>query len=191
MNRGRPIGLEVAARDLEPANAMTKSLLVAPGPNSRDVFIVRGERVMLDSVVAEAFGTETKRVNEAVSRNPEKFTPAHTFRLSEEEADALRSQIATSNLGRGGRRYLPYVFTEHGAVMAANVLNSPRAVAMSVHVVRAFVRLREMIASHKRFAKRLDELEARYDRQFKVVFDAIRELMSPPERNSKRRIGFV
>jgi hypothetical protein len=103
----------------------------------------------------------------------------------------LRSQIATSNLGRGGRRYLPYVFTEHGAVMAANVLNSPRAVAMSVHVVRAFVRLREMIASHKRFAKRLDELEARYDRQFKVVFDAIRGLMTPPEPKPRRRMGFV
>jgi hypothetical protein len=86
---------------------------------------------------------------------------------------------------------LPYVFTEHGAVMAANVLNSPRAVAMSVHVVRASVRLREMIASHKRFAKRLDELEARYDRQFKVVFDAIRGLMTPPEPKPRRRMGFV
>jgi hypothetical protein len=86
---------------------------------------------------------------------------------------------------------LPYVFTEHGALMAANVLNSPRAVAMSVHVVRAFVRLREMIASHKGFAKRLDELEARYDRQFKVVFDAIRGLMTPPEPKPRRKIGFV
>ena len=145
MNRGRPIGFEVAARDLEPANAMTKSLLAAPGPNSRDVFIVRGERVMLDSVVAEAFGTETKRVNEAVSRNPEKFTPAHTFRLSEEEADALRSQTATSNPGRGGARYVPHVFTVKGVARLATVLNTPAALRATDLIIDTFLTVHEQL----------------------------------------------
>ena len=123
---------------------------------------------------------------ESIERFPEDFC----FQLTAEESAGLRSQFATSKRvgGRGGRRYRALAFTEHGAIMAANVLSSPRAVEMSVHVVRAFVRLREILASHKELAKRLDELEARYDGQFKVVFDAIRQLMSPAEPQPRRKI---
>ena len=143
--------------------------------------------------LAELYGVPTKRLNEQVRRNAERFPEDFCFQLMAEESAALRSQYATSNRvgGRGGRRYLALAFTEHGVIIAANVLNSPRAVEMSVHVLRAFVRLREMLASHKELAKRLDELKARYDGQFKVVFDAIREPMSPLEPQPKRKIGFV
>jgi hypothetical protein len=112
------------------------------------------------------------------------------FHLSSEEFDILRSQFATSRLKHGGRRYLPYVFTEHGALMAASVLNSQRAIEISIYVVRTFIKLREMIASHKDLSRRLDEMEKKYDGQFNVVFDAIRELMIPPEED-KRKIGFL
>jgi phage regulator Rha-like protein len=111
------------------------------------------------------------------------------FQLSIQEVRNLRSQNATSRSRHGGRRYLPYAFTEHGAIMAANVLNTHRAIELSVYVVRAFVRLREMIASNKELSRRLDELEKQYDSKFKVVFDAIRELMTPPPA-PHRRIGF-
>lgn len=158
------------------------------------IVVVRGQRVILDADLAELYGVPTRRLNEQVRRNAERFPEDFCFQLSADEAAVLRSQIATSSSeghGWGGRRYLPYAFTEHGAIMAANVLNSPRAVAMSVQVVRTFVRLREVIASHKDLAKRLGELEAKYDKQFKVVFDAIRALMAPPEAKPKRKIGFV
>jgi phage regulator Rha-like protein len=111
------------------------------------------------------------------------------FQLSEEEAQVLRSQFVTSKAGRGGRRFRPYAFTEHGAVMLANVLKSRRAVQASIQVVRAFVRLREILAAHKDLARKLAELERKYDAQFKVVFDAIRQLMSPPP-SRRRTIGF-
>jgi len=154
---------------------------------------VRGQKVLIDADLAELYGVPTKRLNEQVRRNAGRFPEDFCFQLTAEESAALRSQFATSNSvgGRGGRRYPALAFTEHGAIMAANVMNSPRAVEMSVHVVRAFVRLREMLASHKELAKRLDELEARYDGQFKVVFDAIRQLMSPLEPQPRRKIGFV
>ena len=144
---------------------------------------------MLGVDLAELYGVLTWRLNEQVKRNQGRFPIDFVFQLTTEENDALTSQIARSKTGRGGRRTLPYAFTEHGAIMAAMVLNSPRAVEMSVHVVRAFVRLREMIASNKELAKRLDELEKKYDSQFKVVFHAIRQLMTPP-MVPHRRIGF-
>ncbi len=158
----------------------------------RRILLIRGHRVMLDADLAELYGVPTKRLNEQVKRNTERFPEDFMFRLTRGETEALKSQIATSKGGRGGQRYRPYAFTEHGAIMAANVLNSPRAVAMSVLVVRAFVRLRAILASHKELARRLDELERRYDSQFKAVFDAIRELMEPleAEEPSKERIGF-
>jgi phage regulator Rha-like protein len=146
---------------------------------------------MLDTDLSKLYATTTKRLNEQVKRNRDRFPSDFMFQLSKEEWDSLRSQTATSKKGRGGRRVPPYAFTEHGAIMAANVLNSPRAVEMSVHVVRAFVRLREVIASHQELVKRVDDLEARYDEQFKEVFDAIRQLMAPPEAKPKRKIGFV
>jgi hypothetical protein len=120
------------------------------------------------------------------------------FQLTRKESDhlkdyfdsvALRSQSVTSNGGRGGRRYLPLAFTEQGVAMLSSVLHSPRAVQVNIAIMRAFVKLREMLASHRDLARRLDEMESRYDAQFKVIFDAIRELMTPPDK-PHRRIGF-
>ena len=143
---------------------------------------------MLDSDLAELYGVETKRLNEQVRRNPNRFPPDFMFQLTAGEWESLRSQFAT--LKRGAhRKYLPYVFTEHGALMLANVLNSERAAQTSVQVVRAFVRLRQMLTSNAELARKLAALENKYDAQFKVVFDAIRQLMSPPAR-PKREIGF-
>ena len=151
---------------------------------------MRGHKVLIDADLAELYGVPTKRLNEQVKRNAGRFPEDFSFQLSsaeKEEVVANCDHLARLKFSPA----LPYAFTDHGAIMAANVLNSSRAVEMSVHVVRAFVRLREMIASHKELAKRLDELEARYDRQFKVVFDAIRELMTPLDPKPKRKIGFV
>ncbi len=183
--------------------------LQGPNPDAISLRIttVRGQRVLLDADLAALYGVETKRFNEAVKRNLAKFPSDFMFMLSAEEFSALRSQFATSNdqsPGRGGRRYLPRVFTEHGALMAATILNSPRAVEVSIYVVRAFVRLRELASTHSELAKRLDELEQKTEslamshdtfsrntrNQLKQVFDALRELMVPPDP-PKRPIGFV
>src|SRR5438132_2288849 len=153
------------------------------------ILFLRGQKVMLSTDLAELYGVVTWRLHEQVKRNKHRFPADFIFQLTYHEVRALTSQFARSKPGRGGRRTLPYAFTEHGAIMAAMVLNSPRAVDMSVHIVRAFVRLRELIASNKELAKRLDELEKKYDSQFKVVFDAIRELMTPLPL-PPRRIGF-
>jgi len=145
---------------------------------------------MIDADLAELYGVPTKALNQAIKRNLSRFPADFLFRLSRREKEEVVTNcdhLARLRFSPG----LPYCFTEHGTIMAANVLNSPRAEEMSVEVVRAFVRLREMIASHKALAKRLDELEGRYDRQFKVVFDAIRGLMAPPEPKPRRKIGFV
>jgi hypothetical protein len=136
---------------------------------------------MIDADLAALCGAPTKRLNEQVKRNARRFPEDSCFRLTAAE----KSEVLAFSSS------LPNAFTEHGAIMAANVLNSPRAVEMSVHVVRAFVRLREVLASHRELVKRVDELEAQYDGQFKVVFDAIHRLMAPPETKPKRRIGFV
>jgi hypothetical protein len=154
----------------------------------RAILSIRGEKVMLDSDLAQLYGVETRRLNEQVRRNPERFPPDFVFQLTSEEFNHLRWQIATSS-SYGGRRYLPYAFTEHGALMLANVLNSERAAQTSVQIVRAFVRLRQMLASNAELARKLEALESKYDRQFKVVFDAIRRLMSPPQ-TKRREIGF-
>jgi hypothetical protein len=155
----------------------------------RAILLIRGEKVMLDSDLAELYGVETKVLNRAVQRNQGCFPSDFMFQLTAEEAESLRCQFGTSNVGRGGRRYLPYAFTEHGALMLANVLNSERAAQTSVMVVRAFVRLRQMLSSNAELARKLEVLEKKYDRQFKIVFDAIRRLMSPPEPK-RREIGF-
>jgi hypothetical protein len=144
---------------------------------------------MLDSDLAELYGVETKALNRAVKRNESRFPPDFMFQLTAQEADSLRCQIGTSKTGRGGRRYLPYAFTEHGALMLANVLNSERAAQASVLVVRAFVRLRQLLSSNAELASKLDSLEKKYDRRFKVVFDTLRRLMSSPETR-RGEIGF-
>ncbi len=146
---------------------------------------------MLDVDLAALYGVTTKRLNEQVKRNIERFPADFMFQLAPAEIEALnRSQFATGSQRHRDPRFAPYAFTEHGALMAASVLNTARAVEVSLYVVRAFVQLREALATHKDLARRLDALEAKYDRQFKVVFDAIRELMTPPEPK-RRPIGFV
>ena len=154
------------------------------------IIVLRGERVLLDADLAVLYGVRTKVLNQAIKRNADRFPEDFVFRLTPEE----KTEVVTNcdHLVRLKFSYaLPYAFSEHGAIMAANVLNSTRAIQTSVHVVRAFVRLRQMISTNKELARRLDELEARYDRQFKAVFDAIRELMAPPEPPRKRQIGFL
>jgi hypothetical protein len=150
---------------------------------------VRGERVILDSDLARLYGVTTARLNQQVRRNAERFPADFMFQVTKEEHESLMLQFATSKRGRGGQRKLPLMFTEHGAIMAANVLNSQRAIRASVEVVRAFVHLRRILASNEELALKLAELEKKYDHQFKIVFDAIRQLMTPPQ--SKREpIGF-
>jgi hypothetical protein len=156
----------------------------------RSILLIRGHKAMLDSDLAGLYGVTTKRLNEQVRRNLSRFPEDFMFQLTESETDLLRSQIATSKKGRGGRRYQPYAFTEHGVAMLSSVLNSPRAVQANIQIMRTFAKLREIISQHKDLARRLDELEKKYDAQFSIVFDAIRELMKPPETN-KRPIGFL
>jgi len=168
--------------------------LIAVGPLEQRIYLVRGVRVMLDEDLAQVYGVTTKRLNEQVKRNHDRFPEDFMFQLTEVEAEALRSQIATAKPGRGGRRTRPTAFTEHGAVMLASVLNSPTAVASSILVVRAFIRLRELVTVHRDLAKRLDDLERKYDAKFRVVFDSIRALMEPaPTKAAKQRpqIGFL
>jgi len=156
------------------------------------ILVLREQKVILDSDLAELYGVPVKRLNEQVKRNQERFPSDFMFRLNPEESEALRSQTATSKTGRGGRRYSPYAFTEHGAIMAATVLNSERAVEMSVFVVRAFVRLREMLATNQQLASKIDELEQRldtHDASIQELIEAIRELMAP-EPAIGRKIGF-
>ena len=155
----------------------------------KSIYLIRGQKVILDSDLAAIYGIPTFRFNEAVKRNKDRFPDDFMFQLTREEVDILISQNAISKPGRGGRRTLPYVFTEHGAVMAANILKSPLAVQMSVIVVRAFIKMREMLVSHKDLDHKLATLEKKYDKQFKVVFDAIRALMREEEKPNKK-IGF-
>ena len=153
----------------------------------RKIYIIRGQKVMLDSDLAELYNITTKVLVQAVKRNLRRFPADFMFQLTNQEVAILRSQFVTSSWG--GRRYVPYAFTEQGVAMLSSVLNSDRAVDVNIQIMRTFVKLREMIASHKDLARRLDELEKKYDVQFKMVFDAIRQLMTPPEPREKK-IGF-
>jgi len=155
------------------------------------IFLIRGQKVMLDYDLAKLYGVRTRVLNQAVKRHRKRFPDDFVFQLNFQEVTGLRSQSVT--LKRGQHiKYRPYAFTEHGILMLSSVLNSERAVQVNIEIMRAFVRLRELIASNKDLAKRLDELEKKYDGQFKVVFDAIRDLMTPvpPLPSKPRRIGF-
>ena len=152
------------------------------------IHFIRGEKVMLDSDLAELYAVETKTLNRAVKRNLRRFPQDFMFKLTAEEAETLRCQIGTSKVKRGGRRYLPNVFTEQGVAMLSSVLNSERAVLVNIDIMRAFVKLRQILTSNAELAGKLNELEGKYDRQFKVVFTAIRQLMTP--RSTTRPIGF-
>jgi len=152
----------------------------------RKIVLVRGHKALLDAHLAALYGVTTKRLNEQVRRNRSRFPGDFMFQLNSEEVESLRSQIATSNQGRGGRRYAPY----QGVAMLSTVLNSERAIRVNIEIMRAFVRLRQILASNAQLARRLETLEKKYDAQFKVVFDAIRQLMAPPQPK-KRKIGFL
>ena len=152
------------------------------------IHTVRGQRVMLDSDLAALYGVETKVLNQAVKRNLERFPSDFMFVLTRQEFTNLKSQIVTSSWG--GRRNTPMAFTEQGVAMLSSVLNSPRAVQVNIEIVRAFIRLRQMLVSHDELVRRLDALESKYDAQFAAVFQAIRQLMAPPE-TKRKRIGFT
>jgi len=164
----------------------------------RHILLIRGHKVMLDTHLAELYQVPTKALNQAVRRNIDRFPNDFMFQLTRGEADALishfaisslRSQIVTSK--RGGRRYLPYVFTEQGVAMLSTVLKSKRAIAVNIAIMRTFVRLRQILATHKELAERLQAMEKKYDQKFKVVFDILRQLMEPPPEPSKPPIGFM
>ena len=181
----------MSAPQLLPLEAITQRIIV-----------LREQKVLIDADLAALYGVQTRRLNEQVRRNKARFPEDFIFELTAEEFADLKSQFATSSWG--GRRKLPLAFTEHGAIMAATVLNTPRAVEVSVYVVRAFVRLRELVGSHRELAKRLDDLEQKTEalamqqdtfsrntrNQLKQVFEALRELMTPPDP-PKRPIGFI
>jgi hypothetical protein len=151
------------------------------------ILLIRGHKVMLDSDLAALYGITTKRLNEQVRRNLKRFPDDFMLQLTSEEAESLRSQFATSK--RGGRRYLPNVFTEQGVAMLSSVLNSDRAIEVNILIMRAFVKLRELMATHKDLARKLSSMEKKYDHQFKAVFDAIRQLMTPSVA-PRLKIGF-
>jgi hypothetical protein len=160
------------------------------GRVERSILVLRGQRVMLDETLADLYGVPVKVLNQAVKRNASRFPEDFVFQLTAEEAAALRSQIVTSKpAGRGGRRYEPFAFTEQGVAMLSSVLRSERAVQVNIEIMRAFVRMRRVLAEHAELAKKIAQLERKYDGQFRVVFDALRELMTPPTK-PKGRIGF-
>lgn len=166
----------------------------SPQEISRKIYFIRGHRVMLDSDLAHLYQVETKNLNKAARRNKERFPEDFMFQLTAEEIEILRFQIGTSKLeqksdNRGGRRNLPLVFTEQGVAMLSSVLRSKRAVLVNIEIMRTFVQLKQFLLTNKELAQKLSSLEKKYDAQFSVVFDAIRELINPP-LPPKRRIGF-
>ena len=156
----------------------------------KKILLIRGAKVMLDSDLAMLYGVETREIVQAVKRNIGRFPDDFMFQLAVEEFELLKSQSVISKpVGRGGRRYIPYAFTEQGVAMLSSVLNSERAIKVNIEIMRSFVSLRRMLSSNAELARKLAALEKKYDIQFKAVFDAIRQLMAPPVK-PKRRIGF-
>ena len=168
---------------------MAKTTAILPAETiESQILLIRGHKVMLSSHLAALYGVEPRALVQAVKRNRERFPKDFMFQLSAREFAVLKSQIVISSWG-GARRASPYAFTEQGVAMLSSVLRSKRAVLVNIQIMRTFVRLRRLLASHAELQRRLDDLEKKYDKQFKVVFDAIRELMEPPEK-PKKRIGF-
>jgi len=166
-----------------------KEFIVPVEKIGRSILFIRGEKVMLDVDLAVLYGVTTKRLNEQVKRNRDRFPEDFMFQLAEKEKAEVVANCDHLKMLKFSP-HLPYAFTEHGAIMLATVLSSPVAVQASIQVVRAFVRLRQLLASNADLARKLNEMEKKYDAQFKIVFDAIRELMTPPEKH-KRKIGFL
>ena len=184
--------LQRSARPLAKTHTVAKQRKAAVVPIESRITILRQQKVILDKSLAEIYGVTVKRLNQQINRNRSRFPSDFMFQLKPSEFAALRLQFATSNKGRGGRRWLPYVFTEHGAIMAATVLNSEQAVEMSIFVVRAFVRLRATLATNKELAAKIEELEmnlAKHDESIQDIVRLMKRLMDPlPARKSK--IGF-
>lgn len=151
------------------------------------ILIIRGKKVMLDRDLAGLYEVETKTLNRTVKRNMERFPEDFMFQLTKEEFNNLRFHFGTSRWG--GQRYMPYVFTENGVAMLSSVLNSKRAIQVNIQIMRTFTKIREMIATHKDLKQKIEKMEKKYDYQFKVVFEAIKQLMEPSQKTSKR-IGF-
>ena len=168
---------------------MARSTALAPLTIERKILLLRGERVLLDADLAALYSVPTKALVQATKRNPARFPADFMFQLSADEFAKLRSQSVTASAAHGGRRTAPYAFTEQGVAMPSSVLHSKRAIAVNVEIMRAFVRLRVLVSAHADLGRKLTALEKKYDAQFKVVFDAIRELMHPPGKQ-KPPIGF-
>jgi ORF6N domain len=186
------IELEVTYCDFKIANMNSNTALIPIERIQSLIFLIRSEKVMIDSHLAELYGVETSAFNRAVRRNADRFPGDFMFQLKHDEFEFLRCQIGISNVGRGGRRYLPYAFTEQGVAMLSSVLRSKRAVQVNVAIMRAFVSLRRLLATNETLARKFAELERRlegHDKAIKSLFDAIRELMSPPVK-PRREIGF-
>ncbi len=173
---------------------MNKKKSVQIIPNERvikRIFWLRSDKVMLDSDLAELYEVPTKRLIEQVKRNIERFPSDFMFQLSNQEMETLRSQFATSNeKGRGGRRYNAYAFTEPGVAMLSSVLKSKRAVAVNIQIIRTFIELRKMLVTHEALRKKIESMERKYDKQFKAVFDVLRQLLKE-EVEPVKKIGFV
>lgn len=156
------------------------------------ILIMRGHKVMLDSDLAALYGVETKKLIQAVKRNPDRFPTDFMFTLENQEVASLRSQIVTIKTGRGEhRKYAPYVFTEQGVAMLSSILHSPRAIQVNIEIMRAFVKLRQLLMSHKDLTEKLDKMEKNYDHKFRAVFEALRQLMAPPPVTPRKKIGFL
>jgi len=169
---------------------VNKKSLIPVDRIEKAILLIRGQKVMLDADLAELYGVETRVLVQAVKRNLERFPEDFMFQLNKDDVDFLRSQIVTLKKGRGQHsKYLPYAFTEQGVAMLSSVLRSRRAIQVNIEIMRAFIGLRQMLASHVELARKLDALEKKYDAQFKQVFEAIRQLMTPPEPK-RRPIGF-
>jgi hypothetical protein len=168
-----------------------KSLALPEAMVERRIHTIRSHRVMLDSDLAELYEVPTGTFNQAVKRNIERFPDDFMLQLTAKELQSLRSQFVISNAGRGGRRYLPYAFTEQGVAMLSSVLNSPRAVQVNIAIMRVFVQMRHIASTHQDLLRKVNEMEMKYDDNFRVVFTAIKKLVEPPQILApKRKIGF-
>ncbi len=173
-------------------DAQIQKVEISVGGIEQKIYRIRGQRVMLDADLAELYGVKTKILNKAVKRNLDRFPEDFMFQLNNQELESLRFQIGTSRIGHGGTRYLPYAFTEQGVAMLSGVLTSPRAIKVNIEIMRAFIRLRQLLGTHKELARKLAELEQHlrhHDEQILAIFDAIRQLMAAPEKHPKK-IGF-
>lgn len=169
---------------------MSKKEIIAQANIEHKIYNFRERKVMIDRDLAQLYQVKTKELNKAVKRNTIRFPSDFMFQLTDPEAKILRSQIGTSKNEHGGRRYLPYVFTEQGVAMLSSVLHSKRAVLVNIEIMRTFARLREMIISHKDLQNKINEMEKKYDRNFSVVFKALRELLAKPENDKPiKKIG--